>query len=170
MRCPVLYQWELFVDGELPPDRKMQMDSHLRECPSCSRLVAGLEEESELFSISLASTPVPPDLAMVINKRLAGARGSEGLIWFFLAVLGVAGMLGALNEGWWPLFEKMRDIFQLFVGSDFALQLALVFYDLVLKLAGTAMMGNPVLPALAVLAVCVLWVQLKLQRGGRNYV
>jgi len=170
MRCPVLYQWEIFVDGELPPDRKMQMEAHLRDCPSCSRLVAGLREETELFSLSLASTPVPPDLAMAISKRLADAGGSQWLIGFFLAVLVFTGMLGALSEGWWPLFEKLRNIIQLFVGSDFALQLALFFYDLVLKLSGAAMTGNPVLPALVVLAVCVLWAQLKLQRGGRTYV
>jgi len=78
-------------------------------------------------------------------------------------------VLGALSEGWW-LFEKLRDIFQLFVGSDFTLQLALFFFTFILELANLAMMGNPVLPTLALLAVCVLWVQLKLQRGGRTYV
>ncbi|KJS03333.1 MAG: hypothetical protein VR68_01630 [Peptococcaceae bacterium BRH_c4a] len=170
MRCPVLYQWEIFIDGELPPDRKMQMESHLRDCPSCSRLAAGLGKETELFSLSLAFTPVPPDLAVVISKRLAGARGGECLFGFFLAALGFAGMLGGLSEGWWPLFEKLRNIIQLFVGSDFALQFALSFYDLVLKLSDAAMTRDPVSPALAVLAVCVLWTQLKLQRGGRTYV
>jgi len=88
MRCPNQYQWEIFVDGELPPVKTLQMETHLKECPLCNRLVARLWEEAELLSLSLAATPVPHDLAVMINKRIAG-RGSSWLLWELPVCLGL---------------------------------------------------------------------------------
>lgn len=60
-----------YLDGELPPARKREMEQHLTECPECRAL---LEDLRLLVTRSRALPEVPPDrdLWPAIAARLAG--------------------------------------------------------------------------------------------------
>lgn len=170
MQCADQQEWELFLDGEVPPVRQEELKSHLASCPACGRLVADLQQESQLITAALAAVPLPPDLTAVINRRLA-VTGDRGGRWLriFLPALTAAGMLVALAIGWWPLFEKARDVLNLLGFGNPLPQLALLAAGSISGLAEDAIRGKSVTPALTVFVFCVLWMQIKIKLGGRAH-
>lgn len=67
-----------YLDGELPPARKREMEQHLTECPECRAL---LEDLRLLVTRSRALPDVPPnrDLWPGIAARLAGEAPAPAL-------------------------------------------------------------------------------------------
>lgn len=171
MPCPNHSEWELYLDGELPLQRKGELEYHLAGCPACSGLLNRLRREEALLTAALSATPLPPDLAVTIKSRLSGTtHGGGGWLWYFLPALGLAGLFVAVMAGWWPLLERLRAITSLLGNGDLFLQLAFFTVKTLAGLAGTALRGGATLPALAVLVLCMLWMKITLQRGGRAHV
>jgi len=117
-QCPNGFEWELYLDGELPRARREELAGHLADCPDCGGLVEDLRRESALLAAALAATPLPPGLAAAIERRLAAAENGEGWLRLFLPALGLTGMLVALVAGWWPLFEKLGVVVRLLGGEE----------------------------------------------------
>lgn len=171
MQCPGEYELELYLDGELPPARQEELTGHLADCPACGGMVASLRREGALLSSALAATPLPFDLAAVIEYRMVATVDSgKRWLWFFLPALCLAAMSVALNTGWWPLFEKLRTLLNLLGFGDLLLQFAIFIAGILEGLADAAVRGKSVLPALTVLILCLLWTQLELRKGGKAHV
>src|SRR6476619_2302409 len=101
MKCEVCRELlEEYLDGELaPPDRK-QVDAHLIACTNCSEDLAALTAEQELFARYDREIEVPPFLwtrvaAHTVSERTAPKRG-----WFAPSFAGaIAVLLIALAIG-----------------------------------------------------------------------
>jgi anti-sigma factor RsiW len=66
------YEEELsaFVDDELAPDRRAEVEAHLDACPGCRRRLEALCD----VDLALASAPLPPvsrELARRVSERVA---------------------------------------------------------------------------------------------------
>ncbi|MDF9409623.1 zf-HC2 domain-containing protein [Pelotomaculum isophthalicicum JI] len=170
MPCPSDMIWECYLDGELPPDQHSEVERHLAQCLTCSTRVAVIREENEMIAAALA-IPVPPDLAVHIERRLA-SYSEMGIywLWFFLPLLGLTSALVALRMAWLPLLAQLRDILLLLVGGDLLLRACLETARMTLILAGNALRGSPVLPVLTLFTVPLLLMKLKLLTGGRANV
>jgi len=167
MPCPSDIIWQCYLDGELPPAQYTDLESHLAQCLTCSTRVAVIREENEMLAASLA-VPVPKDLAVFIERRLAG-YSDRGIYWlrFFLPLLGLTSAIMALGMAWLPLLAQLRDVLSLVAGGNLLLRASLEAARLTLLLAGDAMRGSPVLPALTLLTISLLLMKLKLLKGGR---
>lgn len=169
--CAKEMEWGLYIDGEMSGEKLREMESHLVGCPRCERLVARLRRETATIAGALAADPVPPDLVPFIQGRMAGAlynRGGGMLL--FLTVICLSGLAAALFSGWIPLLERIGWLLELMAGGDLVLQVIFFGAGLAALLGEGAMRGGPLMPALAVMILCMVWLQIKLTIGGRSHV
>jgi anti-sigma factor RsiW len=109
------YEEELsaFVDDELAPDRRAEVEAHLDACPGCRRRLEALCD----VDLALASAPLPPvsrELARRVSERVAarpdaatarephGARARRRPLWRPAALAAAACALLALYLGLRP--------------------------------------------------------------------
>src|SRR5262245_30810488 len=104
MKCEVCSELlEEYLDGELAPQDREQVDAHLIACIDCSENVAALTAEQELFARYDREIEVPPFLWTRIaahtntpkRSRLAGLFGKTSLAGA-IAVLLLAIAIGAI--------------------------------------------------------------------------
>jgi anti-sigma factor RsiW len=171
MHCVNQFEWELFVDGELPAAELEKFEEHLGQCPECREIVDGLRQEGAFIASALAATPLAPDLAAAIECRLTATNDSAGKwLWLFTLALGPVGIFLAHSAGWFALLEKLRTVLTLFLGQELLVKFIFTAAKVMEEMADAALKGKPVLPALAMLSICMLWVQLKLFKGGSAHV
>ena len=63
-----------YVDGELDNETKKGIESHLANCPECTRLVTVVKEEMSIISDKGIKGNVPPHLWTSILKRIEEER------------------------------------------------------------------------------------------------
>ncbi len=171
MQCANQFEWELFVDGELPAAELEGFEKHLGQCPECREIVNRLRQEEAFIASALAATPLAPDLAAAVERRLTAKNDSSGKwLWFFTLALGPVGIFLAHSAGWFALLEKLRAVLTLFLGQGLLVKFGFTAVKILRGLADAALKGKPVLPALAILFICMLWVQFKLFKGGSAHV
>lgn len=170
--CPNEFEWDLYNDRELPPERLQELEGHLEGCPACGLLVRGLRQEESLISAALASTPLPPGLTAAIERRLAPKDETAGWFQVILPGLGLAGILAALYSAWWPLLERILAAATLIGIGEFLPRFLLAAAGIMGEAAATAVRGSAVTPAITFLAFClgVLLMQIKYGKGGRAHV
>lgn len=150
--------------------RQEELRKHIAECPSCSEIVESLSSEYHLFAEALAATPLPPDLESLIKLRLTALKHEGGRpLWFMLPAIGIAGLLIAAYNGW-NLFEQVWTLARYLGTGDFLLQLLFTVTGVIFEFAGSILRGQPVLPSLTILVLCLLWMKIKLAKGGRVHV
>jgi anti-sigma factor RsiW len=171
MRCVNQFEWELFLDGELPEAELEGFEKHLGRCSECKGIVDRLRQEGAFIASALAATPLAPDLAAAIERRLTATNDSAGKwLWLFTLALGPVGIFLAHSAGWFALLEKLRAVLNLFLGQGLLVKFGFTAVKIMGGLADGALKGKPVLPALAILFICMLWVQFKLFKGGSAHV
>ncbi len=171
MQCANQFEWELFVDGELSAAESERFKKHLGQCPECREIVKRLRQEGAFIASALAATPLAPDLAAAIEHRLTATYDSAGKwLWLFTLALGPVGIFLAHSAGWFALLEKLRAVLTLFLGQGLLVKFGFTAAKIMGGLADAALKGKPVLPALAILFVLMLWVQFKLFKGGSAHV
>ncbi len=77
-----LQEWiGLYYDGELPDERRRQVESHLLECPTCRAELAALEQLSRLLQAdpAPAARTSPERFAAQVRLRLPGRAQAQRL-------------------------------------------------------------------------------------------
>lgn len=171
MQCANQFEWELFVDEELSAAELERLEKHLGQCPGCREIVNRVRREGASIASALAATPLAPDLAAAIERRLTATNESAGRwLWFFTLALGPVGIFLAYSAGWFALLENLRAVLTLFLGQGLHVTFVFTAAKILGGLAEAVLRGKPVLPALAILFICILWVQFKLFKGGNAHV
>ncbi|MEW6727586.1 MAG: hypothetical protein AB1327_11625 [Bacillota bacterium] len=166
MRCLNEYEWELYVDGELPAQQQ-ELERHLRSCAACAELVAGLRKEETLIYAAIAGTPLPFNLPAAIERRIALQEARDG--WWTLAGLTVVILMAAMLAFfllWLPLAQKTLAVAGILGRGELLTMTVLGVARAFRHLAGAAVQGGTVLPALTMLVLGLIWVKFNLRRGG----
>lgn len=127
MSCVPELRFALYIDDELTPEERRELESHLVGCLRCRELVVALREEAGLLADALLECdPVQPPL----RARPVPARGLA------LGVLPVlaAGALATLALGWlleeaWPTSRPLLATFDLMGIYDMAFDLFYLLRD-----------------------------------------
>ncbi|MCL4440858.1 MAG: zf-HC2 domain-containing protein [Firmicutes bacterium] len=170
MNCPGDFEWNLFLDSELPPARKEEMKGHLDGCRDCTRLVAGLRREADLIGASLAGIPLPPNLAAFIGHRLNSQNETETR-WLFMLIPAavLTGIFIASAAGLWNLLENVLSFIKLLAGGTLISETVLLMAGLLRQAAGASLNGELALPALVVMVFCLTWIKFKIRKGGHAH-
>ena len=92
MSCHSESTYSVYVDGELPPERTRELETHLIQCRDCRALVVALREEAELLGDVLHERAVQA-------KRLPAEAPARGLAIGLLPALGIVALVVAVT-GW----------------------------------------------------------------------
>lgn len=94
-----------YIDGQLKPARKVEIQQHLEECPSCRHQVDALERETQLLRDSLTEEDDP------IPARLLPGT-AESLSWVFITVIGLAavGLYTLWNTILLPWWNQLQSV------------------------------------------------------------
>jgi len=100
---------DAYLDGELEPEKKAQVEQHIAGCAECAAALARLRRLQELFIAKAPHYPAPPELR---NKILAGLEAEKRRRFMALARLPwlCAGALLILSICLaWPHFFPNRE-------------------------------------------------------------
>lgn len=86
---------DLYVEGELSPDERRGVETHLRSCPACRRRLANLEQMVTLLHTLPREEPMPELTARILARleerpRQRAVAVRPALAWAALLSLGVA--------------------------------------------------------------------------------
>jgi len=86
---------DLYAEGELSPDERRAVETHLRSCPTCRRRLANLEQMVALLRALPREEPGPELTAHILARlgqrpRQQAVAAGPGLAWAALLSLGVA--------------------------------------------------------------------------------
>ncbi len=91
-----------YLDDELDPEERRDIEGHLRDCEGCTRALSELRQVAAMASVLPARTP-EPDLWTGIARRLeAGARSGPRFS-FTLPQLAAAGLALMVGSAWLAL-------------------------------------------------------------------
>ncbi|MFZ0504557.1 MAG: anti-sigma factor [Chthoniobacterales bacterium] len=68
---------DAYLDGELEPAKKAELEQHLAGCPACEQKLAHLRRFREFFDANAPHYPAPPELKAKVLARLEVARKSN---------------------------------------------------------------------------------------------
>ena len=75
MKCEEVHRFlDTYLDGELDPARRLELEEHLATCPSCQSLLEERQEFRTFFAASVPRYKAPPELAA---KVLATVRREQ---------------------------------------------------------------------------------------------
>lgn len=167
MNCPGDFEWSLYLDSELPPARKEELEEHLAGCRDCRSLVDSLQGEAGLIGAALAGTPLPPNLAAFIGHRLRSQKETEtGWLFIIIPAAALTGVFTASAAGVWSLLENVATFIKLLAGGTLISETVLLMAGLLRQAARASLNGELALPALVVMIFCLAWIKLKLRKGG----
>jgi anti-sigma factor (TIGR02949 family) len=83
---------DAYLDGELEPDKRAELEQHLAGCPECKQKLDRLRQLREFFTASTPHYPAPPELKAKVLARLEVTRRSNLLTlvrrpWLYAAAL-----------------------------------------------------------------------------------
>jgi anti-sigma factor (TIGR02949 family) len=88
---------DAYVDGELEPAKKAELEQHLASCPECEKKLAHLRRFREFFDANAPHFPAPPELKSKVLARLEVAKKSNFISlvrqpWLYAAALLIVGL------------------------------------------------------------------------------
>ena len=95
---------DAYLDGELEPGKRAELEQHLAGCAECQKKLAGLRQLGEFFRADAPHYPAPPELKAKVLARLEVARRSSLIAllrqpWLYVAALLIISFVLA-----WPKF------------------------------------------------------------------
>lgn len=66
-----------YVEGELPPEARARVESHVTECPDCEHFVNTYRATISLAETAFTQT-MPPEAKTAMEEQLRKAIGGEG--------------------------------------------------------------------------------------------
>jgi anti-sigma factor (TIGR02949 family) len=96
MDCETLSRYlDLYLDGELAVEERVEVEAHVRGCDACRRIVTGEARFRAVLRQQLLSVRAPGSLREAVHERLASRRRHSPLNWmptlaYAAAVAGVA--------------------------------------------------------------------------------
>ena len=169
MKCPAKNEWEFFLDKELSQSKKEQLTKHLTGCSNCAETVAKLQQEFTLFERAMASTPIPVGLEEAIIHRVAATKNTGAVFMILFPVVVLTGIVLSMSN-LWDVFQSLLSVINLFGGSSLLPDLFLSGAGMLFRIADASVQGNTLTPALTILTLCMLLIQISLRRGGRAHV
>lgn len=107
MDCDALTRYlDLYLDGELAPEERVEVEAHLRSCDGCRGVASSESRFRASVRQHLLSVRAPRSLRDSVRQRLLERRQASPLAWmpplaYAAAVAGVA-VMGYLVVGTWP--------------------------------------------------------------------
>jgi mycothiol system anti-sigma-R factor len=91
---------DAYLDGELEPDKRADLEQHLLECAECQEKLRRLREFRSFFAANAPHYPAPPDLRNKVLARLEVQRKSKIMAlarqpWLYAAALLIIGVVVA---------------------------------------------------------------------------
>ena len=101
---------DAYLDGELEPDKRAQLEQHLADCPECKQKLDRLRQLREFVTTNAPYYPAPPELKTKVLATLEVARKSSltALVrqpWLYAAALFVISLVFA----WLKFFPNQED-------------------------------------------------------------
>ncbi|MBV8212545.1 MAG: anti-sigma factor [Verrucomicrobia bacterium] len=101
---------DAYLDGELEPDKRAELDQHLADCPECKEKLARLRQLREFFTANAPHYPAPPELRGKVLARLEVTRRSNliSLVrrpWLYAAAL----LIVSLVLAWLKFFPNQEE-------------------------------------------------------------
>lgn len=101
---------DAYLDGELEPDKRAELEQHLAGCPECKQKLDRLRQLREFFVATAPHYPAPPELKGKVLARLEVARRSNLLSlvrqpWLYAAAL----LIISLVLVWLKFFPNQED-------------------------------------------------------------
>jgi anti-sigma-K factor RskA len=78
---------ELYALGALSDDERREIEAHLRDCPSCARLIGAAERDVALIASMETHRTAPPELAARIERIIRPQRSAWALPYAVAAAL-----------------------------------------------------------------------------------
>ena len=102
---------DAYLDGELEPDKRAELEQHLAGCPECKEKLERLRQLREFFSANAPHYPAPPELKAKVLARLEVARRSNftALVrqpWLYAAAL----LIISLVLAWLKFFPNQEEL------------------------------------------------------------
>jgi anti-sigma factor RsiW len=105
--CPIEIQLTAYLDGELPKDQAVSVETHLASCTSCARELSELRAVKDLARSLVTPEVSTPEWDMAwnaISERIAApAHRASRLRSVWLAIAAAAAVLLAAGAGIWTL-------------------------------------------------------------------
>jgi anti-sigma factor (TIGR02949 family) len=97
---------DAYLDGELEPGRRAEVEEHLAGCPECQQKLNGLRQLREFFAANAPLYAAPPELKGKVFARLEVARRSSLIAlvrrpWLYVAALLILSFVLV-----WPKFSS----------------------------------------------------------------
>jgi hypothetical protein len=106
MRQPVDDRWtdrlSEYLDDELSPEERREVDAHLRECETCTVALAELQQVAALAAALPAAAP-DRDLWAGVARRIDAGRAAAPRLSFTLPQLAAAALVLMAGPGWLAL-------------------------------------------------------------------
>ena len=95
---------DTYIDGELGPDERAQLEQHLETCAECRATLARLRRFRDFFIANGPRYSPPPELKTKVLARLEIAKRREATAWLrkpwlYAGIL----LLGGLLLSWWRI-------------------------------------------------------------------
>jgi anti-sigma factor (TIGR02949 family) len=68
---------DAYLDGELEPDKRAELDQHLAGCPECKQKLDRSRQLREFFTANAPHYSAPPELKGKVLARLEATRRSN---------------------------------------------------------------------------------------------
>ncbi|MBV8100355.1 MAG: anti-sigma factor, partial [Verrucomicrobia bacterium] len=100
---------DAYLDGELEPEKRAELEQHLASCPECKQKLDRLRRLREFFTASAPHYPAPPELKGKVLARLDVTRRSNFIAlvrrpWLYAAALLIVSLVLA-----WLKFSPNRE-------------------------------------------------------------
>jgi anti-sigma factor (TIGR02949 family) len=101
---------DAYLDGELEPDKRAELEQHLAGCPECKQKLDQLRQLREFFTASAPHYPAPPELKGKVVARLEVTRRSNLIAmvrrpWLYAAAL----LIVSLALAWLKFFPDHEE-------------------------------------------------------------
>ena len=102
---------DAYLDGELEPDKRAELEQHLAGCPECREKLERLRQLREFFTANAPHYPAPPELKAKVLARLEVARRSNFIAlvrqpWLYAAAL----LIVSLVLAWLKFFPNQEEL------------------------------------------------------------
>jgi anti-sigma factor (TIGR02949 family) len=101
---------DAYLDGELEPDKRAELEEHLASCSECKQKLDRLRQLREFFTASAPHYPAPPELKGKVLARLEVVRRSNLIVlvrqpWLYAAAL----LIVSLVLAWLNFFPNQEE-------------------------------------------------------------